>query len=307
MNIITGLLVSTFRLSTPLLLGALGEVFVERTGVMNIAIEGIFLMGAWGGFVGAYLSGSLFVGFLLAIAMGVTFGAIYGLITVKLKQHQIVTGVALNILALGLGLFLYRVLFGVPLLPLTVSPLNDIPIPLLSRIPVIGPALFRQNILTYLAMLLVPVGYWVLFRTRLGLTLRSVGENPEAVDAAGINVERVRFLAVLASSALSGLAGAFFSIGYLGLYTNDMIGGRGWIAFAICFLGNWNPVGVLIGALVFGLADALSVTFLTSGFKAIPHEFFIALPYILTIIATVVRKKLNVPAMLGKPYVKERS
>lgn len=307
MTILVGLLASGIQLSTPLMLGSLAEIFVERTGVMNIAIEGIFLMGAWAGFVGAYRSGSLFIGFLSAIGIGIIFGVIYAIITVKFKRHQIVTGVAINILAVGLGLFLYRVLFGIPLLPLTVVPLPSLEIPLLSRIPVLGPALFTQNILTYVALLLMPAGYWVLFRTRLGLTLRSTGENPEAVDAAGLNVEKIRFLAILGSSGLNAIAGAFYSIAYLGLYTNGMIGGRGWIAFAICFLGNWNPLGALVGALVFGLADALSVTVLTSNFHVIPNEFIIALPYILTIIATVVRKKINVPAVLGIPYIKERS
>jgi len=306
MTIITGLLVSALRMSTPLMLGALAEVFVERTGVMNIAIEGIFLIGAWAGFVGAYLSGNLIVGLLAAAIIAMTYGAVYGLITVKLKQHQIVTGVAMNILALGLTLYLYRVLFGVPLLPLTVEPLKDLPIPMLSKIPLIGKALFSQNALTYLAILLMPVGYWVLFRTRVGLIIRSTGENPEAVDAAGINVERIRFLAVLASSALDGVAGAFYSIGFLGMFTSGIIGGRGWIAFALCFLGNWNPMGVMLGALIFGLADALSVVFLTSKIKIVPHEFLIALPYILTIIATISRRRFNVPAYLGKPYVKER-
>jgi len=305
-NIITGLLVATIRMSTPLMLGALGEVFVERTGVMNIAIEGIFLMGAWGGFVGAYLTGKLWAGFLFAIGVGVLCGAIYGYFTIKLKQHQIVTGVAINILTLGLGLFLYQLLFGIPLLPLTVEPLKDISIPFLSNIPIIGSAFFSQNILTYLAMVLIILGYWVLFRTPLGLIIRSTGENPEAVDVAGINVERIRFLAVLGSSALDGLAGAFYSIGFLGLYTNNIIGGRGWIAFAICFLGNWNPLGVLIGSLIFGFAEGLSVVLLTSNFKLIPNEFLIAFPYILTIVATIARRQFNVPAFLGKPYIKER-
>ena len=212
MMMITGLLARALQMSTPLLLGSLAEVFVERTGVMNMAIEGIFLMGAWGGFVGAYLTKSLFWGLMLAMAVGVAIGAVYAYITVKLKQHQIVTGVALNILSAGISVYLYRVLFGVPIIPLTVDSLRRIPIPLLSRIPVVGPALFNQNILTYLALVLMPVGYWVLFKTRLGLVVRSTGANPEAVDAAGINVERTQFLAVLASSALNGLAGAFYSI-----------------------------------------------------------------------------------------------
>ncbi|MBN1333988.1 MAG: ABC transporter permease [Synergistales bacterium] len=301
-----GLLARAVQMSTPLMIGSLAEIYAERTGVMIIAIEGIFLLGAWGGFVGAYLSGSMVIGILLAMAVGVMAGTVYGVVTIKLKQHQIVTGTAINIFAAGLALYLYRVLFGVPLLPLTVEPLKSIPIPVLSGIPVVGKAFFEQNILTYLAFLLMPAGFWLLFRTPLGLTIRSTGENPEAVDSAGINVEKVRFLTVLFASALDGMAGAFYSIGFLGLYTNDIIGGRGWIAFAICFLGNWNPLGALLGALVFGFADAASIVIQTSGFRLIPNEFLIAIPYILTIVATIARKQFNVPAVLGIPYIKER-
>lgn len=303
--ILEGLLARAVQMSTPLLLGSLGEVIVERTGVMNMAIEGIFLLGAWAGFTGAYITGSLAAGFLCAAAAGVLVGTLYGWITVFLKQHQIVTGVAINILAAGVGVFFYRVLFGVPLLPLTVEPLRPLAVPFLSDLPVLGPALFRQNILTYLAWGAMPLGWWALFRTRTGLVLRSTGANPEAVDAAGISVERVRFGAVLASSALCGLAGAFYSIGYLGLFSNDMIGGRGWIAFALCFLGNWNPLGALLGAVVFGIADAAAITLQTSGIRMVPNEFLIALPYMLTIAATLARKRFNVPASLGTAYIKE--
>ncbi len=304
--ILTGLLARALQMSTPLMIGSLAEVFAERTGVMIIAIEGIFLLGAWGGFVGAYLSGNIFLGLLFAMFVGTCVAAIYGVMTIKLKQHQIVTGTAINIFAVGIGLYLYRVLFGVPLLPLTVDPLRNIPLPFLSRIPIIGEAFFTQNILTYIALLIMPIGCWILFRTRLGLIIRSTGENPEAVDSAGLNVEKVRLLTVLAAGAMDGLAGAFYSIGFLGLYTNDIIGGRGWIAFAICFLGNWNPMGAFLGALVFGLADATAIVIQTSGFKLIPNEFLIAIPYILTIIATISRKHFNVPAVLGTPYIKER-
>ncbi|MEA3283951.1 MAG: ABC transporter permease [Synergistota bacterium] len=303
---ITGLLAGALQMSTPLMMGALAEVYAERTGVMIIAIEGIFLLGAWGGFVAAYSTGSMVLGLLAAMAIGMATALVYGIFTVKLKQHQIVTGTAINIFAAGLGIFLYRVFFGVPLLPLTVDPLERIAVPGLSSIPVIGEALFHQNALTYLAWALIPVGYWILYKTQLGLILRSTGENPEAVDAAGIKVETVRLGAVLAAGALDGLAGAFYSLGFLGMYTNDIIGGRGWIAFAICFLGNWNPMGVLVGALVFGLADAMAIQLQTSGVTLIPNEFLIAMPYILTIVATVARKRFNVPATLGVPYEKER-
>ena len=303
--IIEGLLARSIQMSTPLIIGALAEVLVERTGVMNIAIEGIFLLGAWAGFVGTYFTGSHLIGLIAAIATGTLVGSCYGYITVYLKQHQIVTGTAINILAAGLALYFYRVLFGVPLLPLTVEPLARLNIPLLSSIPVIGEILFRQNVLTYLSIVLIFMMYWLLFKTKTGLVIRSTGANPEAVDAAGINVDSVRFKAVLCSSALCGLAGAFYSIGFLGLFTEDIIGGRGWIAFAICFLGNWNPIGAAIGGLIFGIADATSTVIQTSGFKLIPNEFVIAIPYILTIIATISRKEFRVPEYLGVPYIKE--
>jgi simple sugar transport system permease protein len=299
------LLSRALLMSTPLLFGAIAEVFAERAGMMIIAIEGIFLVGALGGFVGAYVSGSLYLGLAAAILAGVAVAALYGWITVYLKQHQIVTGTAISILMVGLSSFFMRVFFGTPILPLTVEPLKAIPLPLLSRIPALGPILFTQNILTYAMYAIVPLSWFVLYRTSLGLTIRSAGENPEAVDVAGINVDRIRFATVLLAGVMGGVAGAFYSIGYLGMFTANIIGGRGWIAFAICFLGNWNPLGVLIGTLVFGLAEALAIYMQSSGAMLIPNEVFIALPYILTIVLTMARKSFNVPAKLGVPYSKE--
>ncbi len=299
------LLARTLLMSTPLLFGAIAEVFAERAGVMITAIEGIFLVGALGGFVGAYLTGSLYLGLALAILAGTAVAAFYGWITVYLKQHQIVTGTAVSILVAGLSSYFMRVFFGTPVLPLTVEPLKAIPLPLLSRIPALGPILFTQNILTYAMYAIVPLSWWVLYRTSLGLAIRSAGENPEAVDVAGIKVERIRFGTVLLAGAMGGAAGAFYSIGYLGMFTANIIGGRGWIAFAICFLGNWNPLGVLAGTLVFGLAEALAIYMQSSGAMVIPNEVFIALPYVLTIVLTIARKSFNVPAKLGIPYRKE--
>lgn len=300
------LLRMTIMMGTPLLFGAIAEVIAERTGMMVTAIEGIFLIGAWAGFVAGFLSGSLAIGFLAAIVAGMLVAAFYGWICVYLKQHQVVTGVAINILVLGLSAFLYRVIFGVPTTPLTVNPLADIPIPLLSSIPVIGEVLFNQNILTYIIYLIAPLSFFVLYRTSLGLTIRSAGENPEAVDVAGINVYKVRFLAVLFAGAMGGVAGAFYSIGFLGLFTTNIIGGRGWIAFAICFLGNWNPKGAIIGTLAFGFAEAIAIYMQSTGSNSfLPNELFIAIPYIMTIVLTVARKSFNVPAKLGIPYKKE--
>jgi len=303
---IINLLNRALLMSTPLLFGALAEVVAERSGMMVTAIEGIFLVGAWGGFVGSYLTGSTTVGILMAMCSGLVVACIYGGITIFMKQHQVVTGTALNILAAGFCTYFQRVIFGVPTSPLKITPLANLPIPFLSGIPVIGPVIFNQNILTYIVYLLIPAVYFMLYRTSIGLTIRSTGENPEAVDVAGISVNKIRFMTVLLAGIMGGLAGSFYSVGYLGMFTSNIIGGRGWIAFAICFLGNWNPRGAVIGTLVFGFAEAISIYMQTiGGGEYFPNEFFIALPYILTIVLTVSRKNFNVPAKLGIPYSKE--
>jgi len=303
---IVSLLKRALMMSTPLLLGSIAEVIAERSGMMVTAIEGIFLMGAWGGFIGTYLTGSASAGILAAMLAGLAAAAVYGVVTIYLKQHQVVTGTAINILAAGFCTYFQRVLFGVPTSPLKISPLREVAVPLLSKIPIIGPIVFEQNILTYLVYLIIPAAYFLLYRTSAGLTIRSTGENPQAVDVAGISVNRVRFLTVLLAGVMGGMAGAFYSVGYLGMFTSNMIGGRGWIAFAICFLGNWNPAGAAAGALVFGLAEAVAIYMQSIGGGGyFPNELFIALPYLLTIVLTVARKSFNVPAKLGVPYKKE--
>ena len=298
------ILTRAIMMSTPLLLGALAEVYAERTGMMICAIEGIFLIGAWGGFVGVYLSGSLLVGLLLAIVLGGLMALLYAFVTVTLGQQQVVTGTAMNILAVGLCSYFPRGLFGVPPTPLQISTLPKLSIPLLSKIPFIGEIFFQQNILTYIAYILIPVSIFVLYKTSLGLAIRSTGENPVAVDVAGLPVNRIRFLTVLVAGCIGGLAGSFYTVGYLGMFSSNVIGGRGWIAFAICFLGNWSPKGAVLGTLAFGLADALSIYFRT-GTTAVPTELIIALPYILTIVLTIFRSNFRVPAKLGVPYRKE--
>ncbi|MDR7810912.1 ABC transporter permease [Lacrimispora sp.] len=303
---IISLLKRALMMSTPLLFGSIAEVIAERSGMMVTAIEGIFLMGAWGGFVGTYLTGSAFIGILAAIFSGLVAAAVYGVVCIYLKQHQVVTGTAINVLAAGICTYLQRVLFGVPTAPLKISPLPEIAIPVLSKIPVMGPVFFQQNILTYVVYLLIPASYLLLFKTSLGLTIRSTGENPEAVDVAGINVNAVRFFTVLLAGVMGGIAGAFYSVGYLGMFTTNIIGGRGWIAFAICFLGNWNPKGAVLGTVVFGLTEAIAIYMQSvGGGSYFPNELFIALPYLLTIILTVSRRNFNVPAKLGVAYSKE--
>ena len=305
MQIIINLISRAFFMSTPLILGALGEVLAERTGMMVTAVEGIFLIGAWGGFIGSYLSGNLFVGFLMAMICGLLVAVLYGITTIYMYQHQIVMGTAISILITGFCTFFYRVIFGVQTVPLTINPLKVLKIPLLSKIPIIGQILFSQNVITYLTWILVPVIFFVIYKTSLGLSMRSCGENPEAADAAGINVTRTRFLAVLVAGCLGGVAGAYYSVCNVGMYNAQIIGGRGWIAFGICFLGNWNPVGALIFGVVFGISDALGTYVRALGNASIPSELFSALPYILVIVLTVCRKQFNVPAKLGANYVKE--
>lgn len=303
---IESLLKRALMMSTPLLFGSIAEVIAERSGMMVTAIEGIFLMGAWGGFVGTYLSGSAFIGILAAILSGLAAAAVYGVVCIYLKQHQVVTGTAINVLAAGICTYLQRVLFGVPTTPLKITPLPELPIPFLSKIPFIGPIVFQQNILTYAVYLIIPASYFLLFKTSWGLMIRSTGENPEATDVAGISVNKVRFLTVLLAGMMGGVAGAFYSVGYLGMFTTNIIGGRGWIAFAICFLGNWNPKGAFAGTIIFGLTEAVAIYMQSVGGGGyFPNELFIALPYILTIVLTVSRKNFAVPAKLGVAYRKE--
>ena len=305
MSNLINLLTRAFFMSTPLVLGALGEVIAERTGMMVTAVEGIFLIGAWGGFIGAYISGNIWLGFLIAMICGLTVAALYALTTVYMNQHQIVMGTAIAILVSGFCTFFYRVIFGIQTTPLKVEVLPNIEIPILSKIPFVGPIVFSQNIITYCTYILVPLVFYVVFKTSLGLTLRSCGENPEAVDAAGLNVRLVRFGAVLLAGCLGGIAGAYYSLCNVGMYTSEIISGRGWIAFGICFLGNWNPVGALIFGIVFGISEAIGVYVKALGLSTIPSELFSALPYMLVIILTVCRKELKVPNRLGAKYLKE--
>lgn len=305
MQNIINLLARALFMSTPLILGALGEVIAERTGMMVTAVEGTFLVGAWGGFVGTYLTHNIAVGFLLAFICGTLVAMLYGYTTIYMYQHQIVMGTAVAILVTGACTFFYRVIFGTPTSPLKISVLKTLPIPGLSAIPVIGPIIFSQNIISYLTYLLVPVIFYLIFKTSTGLVMRSCGENPDAVDVAGIDVRKVRFLAVAAAGGLGGIAGAYYSVCNVGMYNAEIISGRGWIAFGICFLGNWNPVGALIFGIVFGISDAIGTYVKSLGMAGLPSELFSALPYVLVIILTACRKQLHVPEKLGSNFVKE--
>lgn len=267
------LFAAAIRLSVPLLLAALGELISERAGVINIGLEGMMLFGAYGGFLAAYATGSVGLGLLAGIGLGLVLGAIMAFVSVTLRGDQIVVGVALNLLAAGLTLFLYRLQFG-GTQPTTVK-MEPYAVPLLSDIPGIGPVLFHQLPLVYLAYVLGPVVAYLLYRSRRGLRLRSAGEKPEVLDSTGVDVARVQWSAVLAAGALAGLAGAFLSVGQVGLFAENMTAGRGFLALAAVVFGQWRPYGVVAACLVFGFTDALQLRLQSMG--AVPQQVWIAL------------------------------
>lgn len=299
---VTALLGATLRISTPILFGALGETIVERAGILNLGIEGTMLLSAFTGFVAAQLSGSLWVGLLAAVVTGVLLSLLMGFLTVTLGLNQHVSGLGITLLASALALYAFRILYGGASTPPALDE-SFSQIALFTGTP-LAP-IFSQYGLTYLALLLVPVIAWMFSRTSFGLRLRSVGENPEAADVAGVNVYRVRYAALMLGGALMGLGGAFLSLAYLGAFTHGLINGRGWVAIAIVIFGNWQPAKVLGGALLFGGVQALQLRLQAEGVP-LPYEAMLALPYLLTIAALVVAgRNASYPTALLKPYKRE--
>ena len=261
--LLTSLLTIGVSLAVPLLLAALGELIVEKAGVINVGIEGMMLAGALAGFAGSHAAHSPWLGALAALAAGIVLALLFSALSIGIGADQVVVGTAINILALGLTGVFFRALFGGS--GALAAPFVPLPLPGLSRLPLIGPALFEQNALGYLAWALVPLCAFFLRRTRPGLRLRAVGEYPAAADGAGVRVPIVRTLAVLWGGGLAGLAGAYLSIGYTNGFTENMSAGRGFIALAVVILGRWTPGGVALAALLFGLADALHYQILSAG------------------------------------------
>ncbi|BAJ62334.1 ABC transporter permease [Anaerolinea thermophila] len=299
---LVGLIAATLRVATPLILGTLGELFSERSGILNLGIEGTMFLGAFTGFAVAYTTGSLWLGLLAAVIAGVLAGLLMGLLTVTLGVNQHVSGLGITLLTTGISLFLYRVIFGERSVQPSiatftkVSPFGDTPI--------LGP-IFEQYLLTYIAIALVPLVWWVLYRTSFGLHLRAVGENPEAADAAGINVFRIRYLALAIGGGLMAAGGAFLSLAQLGSFIFGIIAGRGWVCIALIIFANWLPSRVLWGALLFGGVSALQLRLQSTGAQ-LPYELFLALPYLVTILALVLAgRSATAPAALLKPYRRE--
>ncbi|PIE31891.1 hypothetical protein CSA56_17055 [candidate division KSB3 bacterium] len=303
---LVNLLAAGIGLAAPLLIAALGELYAERSGVLNIGIEGMMLAGAWGGFVGTHFSKNLWVGLLAAMLAGLILALLNGLLTITFKVNQVVSGIAINILTAGLTMYLYRVIFGIPLLPITIKPFRKFPLPVLSQIPYLGDIFFQHNLMVYLAFLLVPVAYYILYKTSFGLELRSIGEKPEVADSAGLNVFRMRYIGMIIGGVMAGLGGAFYSLAYLNVFTNNIISGRGFIAFSAVIFGGWHPVRIMMATLIFGVADALSTRVLTAGIELIPYELLLASPYVVTIVATLLLSRKSVaPASLATPYEKK--
>ena len=306
-GLIISILATAVRMGTILLLAALGELIVERSGVLNLSVEGMMLSGAFGGFIGAYYTNSLWLGVLSAILAGLLVSALFGLLAIILQIAQTVSGLTVNIFAAGLTFYLYRALFpnvGATNIP-ALKPFSVFQIPFLSDIPIIGKILFSQYALSYLAFFLMLLVAFYLYRTKSGLILRTLGENPRAVDMKGINVMRYRVLAVLFGGMMAGLAGSFITLASVGIFVADITSGRGWLAIAIVIFGDWKPVKILWASLFFGFIDALQMQLQALGVQ-LPFQLFLAMPYILTTVAVfLARKRSGAPLALGVHYVRE--
>lgn len=302
MGFLIAVIASTLRVSTSILFAALGETVGERAGVLNLGIEGTMMFASFIGFWAAKATNSVETGLVAAILAGVTLGLLMGFLTVTLGLSQHVSGLGVTLLGTGLALFLYRIAFPDPKLP----PRLDAPFPQLNLLPgsLLEP-IFNQFGLTFIAFLLVPVIWWLLYRTGYGLNIRACGENPEAADTAGVNVQHIRYSALVIGSALMGAAGGFLSLAQLDAFSYGIVSGRGWVAIALVIFGSWNPPRVMIGALLFSAFQALQLRWQAQGID-LPYWFLLALPYLVTIVALVLAgRNASYPGGLLKPYKRE--
>jgi simple sugar transport system permease protein len=282
MSAVETFLEGTVRTATPLAFASVGEAVVERSGVINIGLEGANIAGAFGSFVAAG-SGSTWIGFAGAAVAGIAVAAVFAFFAIHRRADQIITGTAISLLGLGLTATLYRQMYGAMGAALSIPTMGVTEIPGLSAIPLIGRPLFAQPAITYVLYLLVPCVWWWMFHTRSGLELRATGEDPRAVIAAGISAKKTQILAVLFGGAMGGISGATLVIAQAGTFAEGMSAGRGFIAIAIVVLGRWHPLGVAAAALIFGAASALQYLFQAMGWS-LPYQAFLALPYVLTLL-----------------------
>ncbi|NVM96686.1 ABC transporter permease [Arthrobacter wenxiniae] len=305
---LVGLFTGAMLITTPLVFGSLSGVLCERSGVVNIAIEGQLLAGAFTASLVSSITHNAYAGLFAAAVAGVLVSFLLAAFSIKYVVNQIIVGVVLNVLVSGLTGFLFEKIMKIKVDGATIynqpAQLPDLPIPLLSQIPVIGPTLFRQSIIGYLMLVLVAGIWFGLFRTRWGLRIRAVGEHPKAADTVGINVNRTRFLNVLAGGAVAGVGGAYFTLVAVSSFSKDMTGGLGFIALAALIFGRWNPIGAALAALLFGVAGNLQSILSLAG-TPIDGQFLAMLPYALTILAVSgFVGKSRAPAADGEPYIK---
>lgn len=312
-GMIASILSITIRAGTSLLYATLGEIYTERSGILNLGVEGIMMMGAASGFAVAYHSGSAWLGVGVAILVGALLALIHAVLTITLRADQVVSGLALTLFGTGLASFMGQRLGpgGTTMVGLQGPTFQRSPLPFLGEIPILGSSMFNQDILAYFLYLLVPILWFFLYKTQPGLRLRSVGENAQASDAAGINVASTRYLYTMVGGALMGLAGAHLSLGYLQGWSENITGGRGWIAIALVIFATWDPLRAIVGALLFGGINAIQLRMQAAG-TTIPASFLNMMPYIATIVVLVVitwweaiRKRIGAPAALGLPYARE--
>lgn len=303
--LLTGWMAATVRLAGPLLLVALGELYAERAGVLNIGIEGMMLLGALAAYLATWITGEPWLGMLAAVVSGMVVGMFLAFMYVTVRASQVVVGIIFNIFALGLASYIYRLAMGGVAGAQTVPMFMAKPVPWLSDIPFLGRMLFHHTMPLYLTAALVLVAGVVLYRTTFGLNLRAVGENPRAADTAGINVVNYRYIAVLISTVAAGAAGAYLVLAQVGQFRETIVAGQGFIALAIVIFGRWDPYRAAIAALIFGAADALQLT-LQMFDTGVPAQLLLALPYIVTILAmSGIIGKAHQPDALMVPYVKE--
>lgn len=298
-----GLFAATLRMATPLVYASLGGIFSERVGIVNIALEGMMLTGAFFGVLATFGTGNPWLGVLTSVLAGGLLGLLHALLTVKFAGNQIVSGTGINLFALGFTAYMSQIIWGSRGASPSVQGLGPISIPLLRDLPVVGEIIGNQTPLVYIGLVIVVLSYILLFKTPAGLRIRAVGEHPAAADTTGVNVYKTKYLCVMLSGMLAGLGGAFLSLGHLDLFVLGMTGGRGFIALAAMILGGWTPFGALGASLLFGFADALQMRLQSVG--ALPSQIVLIIPYVLTVLvlAGFVRKRL--PPSDYKPYVKD--
>jgi ABC-type uncharacterized transport system permease subunit len=296
---------AALRIATPLIFATLGELICERAGTINLGIEGIMTMGAMVGWLAVYQGADLWTGVLLAALAGMAMGLLLGLLTVPLGLSQHVTGIGITLLATGASYYAYRILLPNVSSPPRIEPFPPLAGTWLADLPLVGPVLAQQTTLTLLALVLVPVLAWVLYRTPLGLAVRAAGDNPGAVEAQGIDVYLLRIGALVVGSGLMAIGGAFLTLSAFNAFFFGMVNGRGWIAIALVVFASWRPGKALLGAVLFGAFDAFQIRLQQIVGGAVPYQLFLMLPYLLSILALVlVARRAAYPLALMRPYLK---